>query len=160
MTGNRGRERGSDTQQRACLGTWDARSTNWAKRRPVVLSSFKAMQVVQRCFACGNLQNIKQVVSIFWLTGVHAYLHRDDFFAICSVLVSQWIESHYYKSSYAHLILLFKSQLIHKTQKHHCFIKVYLLTFPTQYLLTIVSSIKGLYQCRCCNINSVLQPNA
>ena len=45
MTGNRERERGSDTQQRdqgwksnpgplQSLGTWAARSTHWAKRHP------------------------------------------------------------------------------------------------------------------------------
>ena len=33
MTGNREREGGSDTQQRD-PGTWDTRSTNWAKWRP------------------------------------------------------------------------------------------------------------------------------
>ena len=45
MTGNKERERGSDTQKRnpgresnpgtlQSLNTWDARSTHWAERRP------------------------------------------------------------------------------------------------------------------------------
>ena len=47
MTEKRGRERGSDTQQRdpgrksnpgplQSLGTWGAHSTNWATRRPLI----------------------------------------------------------------------------------------------------------------------------
>lgn len=37
--------------------------------------SFKTMQMVQSCFAWGNLQNIKQVVLTFWLISVHTRLY-------------------------------------------------------------------------------------
>ena len=64
MTGNRERERGSDTQQRdpgresnpgllQSLSTWDARSTHWAKRRPprhriIMSSTFKHLNFSDR----------------------------------------------------------------------------------------------------------------
>ena len=55
MTGNKEREGGSDTQQRdpcrksnpgplQSLGTWDAHSTHWAKRRPT-RSSFSGVSI-------------------------------------------------------------------------------------------------------------------